>query len=117
MPYKNQVFDTVLLADALDHFADPKVALREVHRVLKPQGTILIVHSFRNEKYAKTFIKRIHTKLMLYLNKKAHNNTFENSNIKIYLQNIGFGSFGELNKLVKNSCVEISLLRAKKVQT
>ena len=115
LPYKNQVFDTVLLADALDHFVDPKGALQEIYRVLKLKGTILIVHSFRNEKYAKTFIQRIRTKLMIFLNKKAHSNTFENVNITAYLKSIGFESFRELHKLVKNSCIEISALKARRV--
>ncbi|MBM2821002.1 MAG: Methyltransferase type 11 [Candidatus Berkelbacteria bacterium] len=114
LPYKDQVFDSILIADALDHFVDPKRALRECSRVLKPNGSLLIVHSFRNEKYAKSIIKRLNTRFMLYLNRRAHNNTFENGEVTAFLETIGFDSFSELNKLVGDSCIEISSLKAVK---
>lgn len=114
LPYKNQVFDTVLIADALDHFADHERALQECNRILKPDGILLIVHSFRNEKYTKSFVKKIHTKLMLSLNKKIHSNTFINKDIITYLRSIGFDRFRKIDKLVKNSCIAISVIRARK---
>lgn len=42
MPLKNETFDTVLSAEVLEHVPDPEKALREIHRVLKPGGKLVI---------------------------------------------------------------------------
>ncbi|MDQ7857907.1 MAG: methyltransferase domain-containing protein [Armatimonadota bacterium] len=42
LPFTNGIFDVVLSCDSLEHFHDPLAALREVERVLKPAGRILV---------------------------------------------------------------------------
>ena len=42
LPYPNCSFDMALCSDALHHFADPSGALRELARVVKPHGTLIL---------------------------------------------------------------------------
>lgn len=41
MPYGDESFDLVVLANVLDHVKDVKESLKEINRVLKPQGHIM----------------------------------------------------------------------------
>jgi SAM-dependent methyltransferase len=43
IPFPNDVFDFVFCSNALDHFEDPALAVREMKRVLKPRGYLVIV--------------------------------------------------------------------------
>lgn len=45
LPYRDGVFDTALIAAALDHCADPSLVVKETRRCLKPGGTLLILQS------------------------------------------------------------------------
>lgn len=42
LPYSDQSFDMVLLTEVLEHLTDEKQALREIKRVLKPGGWLVI---------------------------------------------------------------------------
>ena len=42
MPFVDNVFDLILFLDAIEHFAQPIMALKELARVLKPGAKILI---------------------------------------------------------------------------
>jgi SAM-dependent methyltransferase len=42
LPFDASSFDAVNLGDVLEHMEDPKHAMREIHRVLKPGGIIII---------------------------------------------------------------------------
>ncbi len=42
IPLSDNFFDLILLLDAIEHFTHPLDVLKELARVLKPQGTILI---------------------------------------------------------------------------
>jgi ubiquinone/menaquinone biosynthesis C-methylase UbiE len=48
LPYEGSAFDFVVCRAALKNFADPTGALREMHRVLKPGGTALIIDMRRD---------------------------------------------------------------------
>ena len=41
LPFADNTFDVVLVAHVLEHMADPKKALAELHRVLKPGGILV----------------------------------------------------------------------------
>jgi SAM-dependent methyltransferase len=42
LPFKDATFDRVLCQGSLDHFADPQAFIRELSRILKPQGRAVI---------------------------------------------------------------------------
>ena len=47
LPFHSETFDTILNIGVLEHVADPRLALREMHRVLR-QGGHLIVYAPQN---------------------------------------------------------------------
>lgn len=42
LPFDSNYFDVVLFADVVEHLDDPNRALTEIHRVLKPNGVLLL---------------------------------------------------------------------------
>ncbi|MGD9818775.1 MAG: class I SAM-dependent methyltransferase [Desulfomonilaceae bacterium] len=46
LPFNAQVFDSVICSELLEHLYNPRRALGEIHRVLKPRGTLLICVPF-----------------------------------------------------------------------
>lgn len=42
LPFKSNVFDIVMLVDIIEHLFEPENALKEVHRILKNNGYIII---------------------------------------------------------------------------
>jgi ubiquinone/menaquinone biosynthesis C-methylase UbiE len=46
IPLENSSFDAVLCSEVLEHVPDPIAALKELHRILKPGGTIIITAPF-----------------------------------------------------------------------
>jgi SAM-dependent methyltransferase len=46
MPLENESVDTVILTEVLEHCADPEAVLREIYRVLRPNGNVFITVPF-----------------------------------------------------------------------
>lgn len=67
LPYQTQRYDTVLIAAALDHCADPGLVLKEAARVLKVGGSLLIIDGCEEAPNAqprkRSFINRLGTLL------------------------------------------------------
>lgn len=42
MPYKNSMFDAVTMREVIEHFKKPEVAVKEVYRILKPGGILVL---------------------------------------------------------------------------
>lgn len=42
LPYADSTYDLILATDILEHVAEDEKALKEINRVLKPQGTLLV---------------------------------------------------------------------------
>jgi SAM-dependent methyltransferase len=43
LPFEDSFFDVVVLAWVLEHLDDPEAVFREIHRVLKPNGTVIFL--------------------------------------------------------------------------
>jgi ubiquinone/menaquinone biosynthesis C-methylase UbiE len=43
LPFADNTFDSVLFSEVIEHLDDPDRALREIHRVLRPGGRVVIV--------------------------------------------------------------------------
>ena len=50
LTYKDEMFDIVHCANALDHCVDPFKALKEMYRVCKPGGWIYLRHAINSGK-------------------------------------------------------------------
>lgn len=61
IPFINEAFDVVTVAQAFHWFDAPK-ALREIHRVLRPDGLLMMIWNVRDESHA--WIRRM-TELMV----------------------------------------------------
>ena len=46
LPFRDSTFDRVFAFNVFEHLADPKAAAREIHRVLKPGGRVIIHTAF-----------------------------------------------------------------------
>ena len=46
LPFEGAVFDTVVCLEVLEYVTDPPAALKEIRRVLKPQGTFILATPF-----------------------------------------------------------------------
>ena len=57
LPFRDGTFDRVLCESAIDHFAHPDAAVREMTRVLQPEGRLVI--SFVNYGSVSTRISRL----------------------------------------------------------
>jgi SAM-dependent methyltransferase len=42
LPFRDEVFDTVLLSDVLEHIPEPQQCVREIARILRPNGVLLM---------------------------------------------------------------------------
>jgi len=42
MPYESNIFDVVLNADVIEHLDNPEDAVREMHRIMRPGGLLLL---------------------------------------------------------------------------
>jgi len=66
LPYKNDVFDTCLIAASLDHFVEPETSLKEVHRCLKKgTGQMIIIQTCHipGQTMKKSIVRRISNNL------------------------------------------------------
>jgi SAM-dependent methyltransferase len=43
LPFADNTFDSILFSEVIEHLNDPDRALREIHRVLRPGGRVVII--------------------------------------------------------------------------
>ena len=46
IPFQDNCFDTIICSELLEHVPDPQAVLREVHRVMRPAGHLLVCVPF-----------------------------------------------------------------------
>lgn len=104
LPYKNDIFDTCLIAATLDHCIYPQKVLAEAYRCLRPSGTILIIqscHSSQLHNRSLSFLKRLlkhlrHPKHFLAIfrnwlfHTEHHLHHFSTVDITLLLEQTGF---------------------------
>ena len=48
LPFRQNVFDGIICSELLEHVSSPPAVLRDIHRVLRPEGLLLICVPFLN---------------------------------------------------------------------
>jgi ubiquinone/menaquinone biosynthesis C-methylase UbiE len=69
IPFKGNMFDVVLCSHVLEHLEKPNIAIKEMRRVLKPKGKLILLvpteSGFRRDKTHKKFWHRENLKKLL----------------------------------------------------
>jgi ubiquinone/menaquinone biosynthesis C-methylase UbiE len=55
LPFANNSFDIIISANAFHYFEDPDVALKEMKRVLKPEGQVIILDWCKDYLFCRIF--------------------------------------------------------------
>jgi 2-polyprenyl-3-methyl-5-hydroxy-6-metoxy-1,4-benzoquinol methylase len=91
--YPDHSFDVVTMWHVLEHVRDPSEYLKEVHRVLKPDGLLVLAIPNRNDlvmQIAYRIMKRRKMKLFTKDEREVHLYHFSTKTIKAYLDKAGF---------------------------
>ncbi|MCD7894529.1 MAG: methyltransferase domain-containing protein [Erysipelotrichaceae bacterium] len=88
--YKDQTFDVVIIANALHIMPYPDITLKEIHRVLKPNGLII----------APTFIYEHKYHIQMWFLEKTGFHTYYKWSRMEYIQYISSHGFNEIEKSI-----------------
>lgn len=115
--FEDDSFDVVTLFHSLEHLLDPLSSLREVCRILKPGGRMLVEVPRFDSFYANIFRDK-----WFHLDVPRHLYHFEDKTLEELLKNAGFAlddvkkydimydSFGALQSLLNGLCSDFNLL-------
>jgi len=91
--YPDNYFDVVTMWHVLEHVKDPKRYLKEIHRILKPDGLLVMAVPNVNDlvmQIAYRIIKRRKIKLFSKGEKEVHLYHFSSETVQAYLDKSGF---------------------------
>jgi ubiquinone/menaquinone biosynthesis C-methylase UbiE len=87
LPFKNDAFDCIFLLEVIEHLTEPERALTETHRILRPQGRMVMI--FPNDAVFK--IARLLTlKLKEAYYDPGHLRQWTPWDMKVFLNHHGF---------------------------
>ena len=85
LPFHSNTFDFILMAEVMEHLGSPEDALKELYRILKPGGSIVISVPYK---------EKISYQLCIHCNKptptNAHLHSFNESKLKNLISGNGF---------------------------
>jgi 2-polyprenyl-3-methyl-5-hydroxy-6-metoxy-1,4-benzoquinol methylase len=91
--YPENFFDVVTMWHVLEHVTDPERYLREIHRILKPSGLLVIAVPNVNDyvmRFAYRFVKGKPLKLFSKNDREIHLYHFSDETLRNYLRKSGF---------------------------
>ncbi|MDI6654917.1 MAG: class I SAM-dependent methyltransferase [Candidatus Hydrothermarchaeota archaeon] len=108
LPFKNNSFTSILMGEVLEHLQEPKLALREVNRVLDNGGCIVL--SLPN-KYGvwSLYVDTLYSKIK-GCNPEGHVNTFSINDAKKLLIRAGFKIEAIINTAIIGSFLRKEIL-------
>lgn len=85
LPFKERSFDSVIMAEVLEHLSSPEIVLSEVRRILKDQGTLLVSVPYK---------EKITYQICIHCNKPtpthSHLHSFDTENLSQLMKTTGF---------------------------
>lgn len=84
-PFKDNEFDLVISLRILFHYPNPEMIIKELCRVTKPKGTIIIdvLNKFSLRHFLSLFLNQPLKKKLYFFNKKELHKIFKKNNLKI----------------------------------
>lgn len=98
LPFEDEELDTIIINCVLHHLKDPQAFYKEAHRVLKPNGTLLV-----GELWYPVVIKQFVDWMVLPLLRAGDNKLFSHKKLKRMAVNNGFS----LGRIYKKGSVQI----------
>lgn len=97
LPFPNSYFDGVFNIFVIEHINDPIPLLKEIHRVLKSEGELVIATDTKwYDKYTRTIIETIRSKrLKIHRTNPTHMNLMELDDLRKYLKTANFEIINE----------------------
>lgn len=104
LSYANEKFDCVLIANALHIMPNPDYAMKEIHRVLKPDG-ILFAPTFlwkegKQRKIKKTFMSIFGFKMYQEWNKEQFEKFVEEQGFSVVEMNLLYGALAPIGVMI-----------------
>jgi SAM-dependent methyltransferase len=84
LPFRDNVFDTVVLAEVIEHLVDPETAIREAIRVAKPEGKIVITVPDEEDSYWTRNIEHLR-----FFTKKTFEDLLKKFNLRFSIERTG----------------------------
>lgn len=87
LPFKNDAFDCIFLLEVIEHLTEPERALTEMHRILRPQGRMVMI--FPNDAIFK-IVRLLTLKLKEAFYDPGHLRQWTPWDMKVFLNQHGF---------------------------
>ena len=90
IPEKENTFDLIICYHILEHVIEDVKAMKELYRILKPNGTIIIQTPFKDGKIYEDYSIQSETERLKHFGQEDHVRIYSVAGLKERLQNVGF---------------------------
>lgn len=86
LPYKDNHFDAIFCTESFHHFPDPHDALKEISRVTKPKGRVIVVDVNISPLFLGNLLFRVEPGFVRMYSKKEFTKLFEQAGLRVIKQ-------------------------------